>query len=569
MKPDPCEHEVFDISGLPVDIQNIIFTDTFILFISHVLPHEGLIKNASFNPNEKHPSILTATPSSKTVKIWNLDGTLKHEMAHILAIDKAFFSPKGSFICIIFFDGLARIYNYENVKIIAALTHAKKINSVHFDHTESYIVTASDDQNASLWDIKGHLICILPHNKAVNEAEFNTAGSHILTASADEYAHLWDLQGKLIRSFYHTFGTLSAHFNTANTHIITTSHNGTAKIWNLQGVCLKELTSSANANEIMIAQYSPADTHIFATTLNGSLMVWDTKTWTQRFIKHDSLIHSAEWNKKNTHIITASNDCTTAVWNIVTQKVIRLLHEQSINSAHFNTAQNIVITASGDCTAALWSLNGKPLALLPHTEKVHEAIFDQTDSYILTRSENEALLWERIELNKAYSIIKKHKKYNSLFLNLLIRDLQLKLSIKHTQENKPLLQKECFYLRFLPKNLKNYFLSFNDPSIKADILNSDIKLLHSSPIQKKEGSEYSGLMYDDIEENVPTILEEYAHLVKDIKRTRLEKKQYTLSAKSLATIKKLPKELYETILSGLKVPLKKKALTSLKSSLEI
>ena len=87
--------------------------------------------------------------------------------------------------------------------------HTGLVNSANFSADGSKIVTASSDNTARVWDVKGTLIAELKgHTDRVNSANFSVDGSKIVTASSDNTARVWDVKGTLIAELKgHTGGS--------------------------------------------------------------------------------------------------------------------------------------------------------------------------------------------------------------------------------------------------------------------------------------------------------------------------------------------------------------------------
>jgi WD40 repeat protein len=102
-----------------------------------------------------------------------------------------------------------------------------------FSPDGAYILTASSDHTAKLWDPEGNLLADLnKHKDEVYSAVFSPDGTRILTASSDHTAKLWDPEGKLLADLNKHKGDVnSAVFSPDGTRILTASSDGTAKIW--------------------------------------------------------------------------------------------------------------------------------------------------------------------------------------------------------------------------------------------------------------------------------------------------------------------------------------------------
>src|SRR5262249_21348355 len=95
------------------------------------------------------------------------------------------------------------------------------------------IVTASADDTARLWDLKGGLVTEFKRQGgAVFHAAFSPDGKQIVTASADDTARLWDLKGGLVTEFKrHGDGVNHAAFSPDGNQVVTASWDNTARLW--------------------------------------------------------------------------------------------------------------------------------------------------------------------------------------------------------------------------------------------------------------------------------------------------------------------------------------------------
>jgi WD40 repeat protein len=146
----------------------------------------------------------------------------------------ASFSSSGKYIVTASADKTARVWNAGSGKEIAVLRgHDGRVNFAAFSPDGSHIVTASDDKTARLWDAEtGEQIgpSLKGHEGFVRWAAFSPHGRRIVTASADKTARLWDAEtGKQIGELL--IGPVglvySAAFSPDGKRIVIASQNAT------------------------------------------------------------------------------------------------------------------------------------------------------------------------------------------------------------------------------------------------------------------------------------------------------------------------------------------------------
>jgi hypothetical protein len=90
-------------------------------------------------------------------------------------------------------------------RVVAGLGHPARINRLRFSPDGRYLLSASDDHSAGVWDWReGRAVHQLAHADEVNFALFSPDGHFIATASDDDTAALWDTaSGKRLHVLAH------------------------------------------------------------------------------------------------------------------------------------------------------------------------------------------------------------------------------------------------------------------------------------------------------------------------------------------------------------------------------
>ncbi|MCT7992039.1 hypothetical protein NG794_27030, partial [Laspinema sp. D6] len=80
--------------------------------------------------------------------------------------------------------------------------HGDNVRSGDFSEKGDYLLTASQDKTAKIWDKKGKLIYTLTgHREGVNSAYFFPDGQSVITASRDKTARVWPLLDQIYSGY--------------------------------------------------------------------------------------------------------------------------------------------------------------------------------------------------------------------------------------------------------------------------------------------------------------------------------------------------------------------------------
>ena len=119
---------------------------------------------------------------------------LTNHTADVVSLE---FSPDGKFLVTASDDTTARIWDANTWKNLYELPgHTSKLHTARFSPDSRYIVTAGEwpDTSARVWDTNtGVLLAVLQgHSGVVKSAAFSPNSRWVVTASEDGTARVWD-----------------------------------------------------------------------------------------------------------------------------------------------------------------------------------------------------------------------------------------------------------------------------------------------------------------------------------------------------------------------------------------
>jgi WD40 repeat protein len=315
------------------------------------------------------------------------------------------FSPDGRWIVTASDDRTARLWEAASGAELRALRgHEGTVTSASFSPDGRWIVTASVDRTARLWEAASGagLRVLRGHVRSVTSASFSPDGRWIVTASADGTAQLWEAASGAALSILrgHERAVTSASFSPDGRWIVTASDDGTARLWEAaSGAELRVLRG--HESELTSASFSPDGRWIVTASAGDTARLWEAASGAElRVLRgHEGTVTSASFSPDGRWIVTASDDGTARLWEAASGAELRVLrgHESELTSASFSPDGRWIVTASRDGTARLReAASGAELRVLRgHNIGVLSASFSHDGRWIVTASrDGTARLWE-------------------------------------------------------------------------------------------------------------------------------------------------------------------------------
>lgn len=362
--------------------------------------HGGPVTSAAFSPDGHH--ILTGS-EDRTARLWNLSGKeLQIFKGHNNRVTSAIFSPDSRFILTSSLDEIIRMWDIRGLVSRILKKQKTSVHSVTISPGNKYALSGLSDGTILLMGLQENGKVILDfsgHDDAVTSCIFSPDGRYILTASEDHTARLWDLAGNEVLSLKkHKDVVSSAAFSPDGKYILTGSYDRTARLWDLRG---EELKVFDDHDDIITAvAFSPDGRNVLTASWDKTVRLMDLDgNILKTFSKPTSLFSSAAFSPNGKNILTGSMEGTEAVirlWDLHGNE-LRVIkgHENRIVSAVFSPDGKYILTASWDNTARLWDLEGKELQVFKrHSKRVNSAVFSPDGEFVLTgSSDNTTRIW--------------------------------------------------------------------------------------------------------------------------------------------------------------------------------
>ena len=334
--------------------------------------HNAEIMGVATSPDG---SKIASIADDNTIKIWDAEsgqellsiptGELNQNIARRLA-----FSPDSTRIA----AGVGvdvKVWDVTTGKDVQTfIGHTAEVYSVKFSPDGMYIVSASADQTARIWNITtSEPVLKLDHPGEVTDVAFSPDGKWIAAAVGDRM-----------------------------------STGGTVKIWDAAtGQELFDLPHTIEG--VNALAFSPDGRMLLTGSNDTTWKLWDTSTGTllRMGYGHGSLIEGVAFDPTGARFATASEDGVAKVWDVVTGREVATFvgHASGLLGVSFTADGNRLVTVSRDRTVKVWNASstagGEWLVLAGHTDRIMKAIYSPDGKWIATASlDNTVRIWDAV-----------------------------------------------------------------------------------------------------------------------------------------------------------------------------
>lgn len=376
----------------PDQNQVLLWTETGEPIPHRPMKHQAVINSISFTPDGKK---LVTSSNDKTVKLWQLEGTLIREFkGHQDRVFDAELSPDGQKIASGSKDGEIKIWSIDGTLIRTIKAHNQPVYDLDFSPDGKLIVSASGDRTLKLWNTATGAEIKVPlkgHNDDVLSVNFSPDGQFLISGSRDRTVKLWNLNGVLLKTFIgHRDSIWGVEFSPDGQTLVSVSADTTARLWDRSRDPLNT-TLQGHTERVWGLSFSP-DRQILATGSEDKTVKlwsrqqslnWDYKPFLS--LQHPSKVNWVTFSPNGQEIATTSEDKILRLWGIKGQLLQSFSgHTEAIKAVTFSPDGQILASASEDKTVKLWDKQGKLITTLPHQKAVWDVRFSPDGETLVT-----------------------------------------------------------------------------------------------------------------------------------------------------------------------------------------
>ncbi len=268
------------------------------------------------------------------------------------------------------YDNQVILWDARRKTPLARSFHDHLANQAAFSACGRYLVTASSDRTARVWNVpEMTLRSVLGHHQDdVEMAVFHPTKALVATASRDHRVRVFTLDGELVRTFEgHTADVISVEWTGDGDQLCSSSDDGTVRRWSLASG--KESGAFDMKGVETDTLVMAPDGAIYAGNDDGEIIMI-LGSLQRTFAAHEAGIKRLVLDPKGRALVSVSYDRTLKVWDLEAGGNPRLRLTTSLpailwpRSCAFQGADRLVLGTFGssyavfDCRTELWNLDG-------------------------------------------------------------------------------------------------------------------------------------------------------------------------------------------------------------------
>ncbi|MEG4114200.1 MULTISPECIES: AAA-like domain-containing protein [unclassified Microcoleus] len=332
--------------------------------------HSSVVLGLDISPDAQ---LIATGGGDRTVKLWQRDGALLHNLQHQAAVFGLKFSPDSQRLVTSSLNGSIYLWDRDGKLLKTFQGHSAAIWDIAVSPGGDRIATGSEDSTIRLWDFNGKLIETLSgHQGGVWGLAFSSDGNLLASSSTDGTVKVWTKDGKGVRTLEGhpaavwdvKFAFLADSDGTKRLAILSASADNTVKIWQPDGTLLSTLRG--HSSEVLEIAVSDSGDVIASASADGTINLWKPDGTLLKVLKgHQSGIRGVTFIPNTQIAVSASDDNTVRLWN-PTNPFSKVLYGHSgiIWDVDFSQDGQMLASASSDGSFKVWAKDGTLLKSL-------------------------------------------------------------------------------------------------------------------------------------------------------------------------------------------------------------
>lgn len=354
-------------------------------------------KIIEFSPNDKYVACIST--EDEIIKIWNLEtGKLNYILdEHLKSVNSIKFSHNEKFLVSASMDGTAIIWQLgEEIQFKVLDGHTQTVNEALFSVDDKYIITSSYDATIKVWDYftTNNPKTFKDITKSVNSLEFFVDSSYFITGGNYLSAIIWDLYtGKINQNLEHDYPVIKTELIQSEKKLLTTTPEYLT-FWNLESNTKEKKFHSKLYSNITMesSKYIKENDNEYVLTLFGdeTKLLWNINTNEEKFTLLNPI---SNFSPNNTYYFQYDTYSRLKLFNTENDSLINTFISSS-PMGYFNKSEEFIATVDFN-KILIWNvLNGKLLNTLEgHESKINDIKFSKNGKYIVSASNDGSIIF--------------------------------------------------------------------------------------------------------------------------------------------------------------------------------